>query len=164
MKKQVLRYQSPLYGRRTAQFKVLPFDYYDTAAWFAGYSPAEKALMYGVTGGVPMYLEQMSPRYSVRENLLDNLFDRNAMLFEEPGNLLKQELREPERYNNIISAVAAGKSKLSEIAGTVGQKTGVCSKYIDSLIELDILHREVPVTEPNSSRPLYQICDPFFKF
>ena len=46
----------------------------------------------------------------------------------------------------------------------MGQKTGVCSKYIDSLIELDILHREVPVTEPNSSRPLYQICDPFFKF
>lgn len=164
MEKQVLGYQSPLYGRRTAQFKVLPFDYYDTAAWFAGYSPAEKALMYGVTGGVPMYLEQMSPRCSVRENLLDNLFDRNAMLFEEPGNLLKQELREPERYNSIISAVAAGKSKLSEIAGAVGQETGVCSKYIDSLIELGILRREVPVTEPNSRRPLYQICDPFFKF
>lgn len=164
MEKQVLGYQSPLYGRRTAQFKVEPFDYWDTARWFPGRPREEQAILYGVTGGVPLYLEQFSPRGALREELLEHFFSRSAMLFEEPGNLLKQELREPERYNSIITAVAEGRSKLSEIASAVGLETGACSRYVDSLVELGILCRETPVTEPRSRRPVYQIGDPFFRF
>ena len=50
--------------------------------------------------------EEFSPNLTIKENLLDNLFDKNAMLYEEPSNLLKQELREPATYNAIISAIA----------------------------------------------------------
>lgn len=164
MEKQVLGYQSPLYGRRTAQFKIEPFDYFDTGKWFPNYTVEEKAIMYGITGGIPLYLEEFSPNLSIKENLLENLFDKNAMLYEEPSNLLKQELREPATYNAIISAVASGKTKLSEITSTVGIETGLCSSYISNLISLGILMREVPVTEPKSKRPIYQLADNFFKF
>ena len=164
MEKQVLGYQSPLYGRRTAQFKIEPFDYFDTGKWFPNYTAEEKAIMYGITGGVPLYLEEFSPQLTIKQNLLENLFDKNAMLYEEPSNLLKQELREPATYNAIISAIASGKTKLSEITTTVGAETGACSKYIDNLITLGILTREVPVTEPKTKRPIYKIEDNFFKF
>lgn len=164
MEKQVLGYQSPLYGRRTAQFKILPFDYLDTGKWFPHYSCEEKAIMYGITGGIPMYLEQFSPDLTIEENLLDNLFDRNAVLFEEPTNLLKQELREPATYNAVITAIASGKTKLSEIASSIGAETGLCSKYIANLISLGIIKRETPVTDPNSKRPIYLIEDQFFRF
>ncbi|MCD8068815.1 MAG: ATP-binding protein, partial [Lachnospiraceae bacterium] len=164
MENQVLGYQSPLYGRRTGQFKILPFDYMDTGRWFPGYTSEEKALMYGVTGGVPLYLEQFSPDRTIRENLLDVLFHNNAMLFEEPANLLKQELREPATYNAIISAIASGKTKLSGISGTVGLESSLCSKYIGNLITLGIVKRETPVTEPNSKRPIYELEDFFFRF
>jgi len=164
MENQVLGYKSPLYGRRTAQFKVMPFDYRDTGKWFPEYSYAEKAIMYGVTGGIPMYLEQFSPESSVRDNLLDGIFSRNAVLFEEPANLLKQELREPATYNAIISAIASGKSKLSEISSTTGLETGNCTKYISNLISLGIVKREVPVTEQSSRRPIYLIADQYFRF
>lgn len=164
MEKQVLGYQSPLYGRRTAQFRILPFDYLDTGKWFPDYSCEERALIYGITGGVPMYLEQFSPDLSIKENLLENLFDRNAVLFEEPSNLLKQELREPAVYNAVVTAIASGKTKLSEIASTVGIETGLCSKYIANLIALGIVKRETPVTDPNSKRPVYLIEDQFFRF
>lgn len=164
MENQVLGYQSPLYGRRTAQFKIMPFDYNDTAKWFPEYSLEDKALMYGITGGVPLYIEQFDPQLSIRENLIENLFDRNAFLFEETSNLLKQELREPAMYNAVITAIAAGKSKMSEIASTVGMETGLCTKYIQNLISLGILKREVPVTEQNSKRPIYLIDDLFFRF
>ncbi|MCM1121333.1 MAG: ATP-binding protein [Eubacterium sp.] len=164
MEKQVLGYQSPLYGRRTAQFKILPFDYLDTGKWFPDYSNEEKALIYGITGGIPMYLEQFSSVLSIKENLLENVFDRNATLFEEPSNLLKQELREPAVYNAVITAIASGKTKLSEIASTLGVETGLCSKYIANLITLGIIKREIPVTEPNSKRPIYLIEDQFFRF
>ena len=164
MEKQVLGYQSPLYGRRTAQFKIEPFDYYDTGKWFPNYTDEEKAIMYGITGGVPLYLEEFSPVLSIKENLLENLFDKNAMLYEEPSNLLKQELREPATYNAIISAVASGKSKLSEISSTGGIENGLCTKYIANLISLGIIKKEIPVTEPKSKRPIYQIEDNFFRF
>lgn len=164
MEKQVLGYQSPLYGRRTAQFKIEPFDYLDTGRWFPNYTAEEKAIMYGITGGIPLYLEEFSPSLSIKENLLEHLLDKNALLYEEPSNFLKQELREPATYNAIISAVAAGKTKLSEITSTVGIENGLCTKYITNLIALGILKKEIPVTEPKSKRPLYQLEDNFFRF
>ncbi|MCD7865405.1 MAG: ATP-binding protein [Clostridiales bacterium] len=164
MENQVLGYQSPLYGRRTGQFKILPFDYRDTGRWFPGYSAEEKAIMYGITGGVPLYLEQFSPDKTIRDNLLDVVFNNNAMLFEEPSNLLKQELREPAAYNAIVTAIASGKSKLSEISTTVGQDSSLCAKYIGNLMMLGIVKRETPVTEPNSKRPIYVLDDLFFRF
>ncbi len=99
---------------------------------------------------------------TVEENLLENLFDKNAVLFEEPSNLLKQELREPAMYNAVVTAAASGKTKLSEIASTVGVETGLCTKYIANLITLGIIKRETPVTDPNSKRPIYLIEDQFF--
>jgi len=164
MENQVLGYQSPLYGRRTGQFKIRPFDYRDTGLWFPAYSNEEKTIMYGVTGGVPLYLEQFSPEQSIRENLLNGIFNNNAMLFEEPSNLLKQELREPATYNAIITAIASGKSKLTEIASTVGMESGLCSKYIGNLCALGIVKRETPVTERNTKRPVYELEDFFFRF
>lgn len=164
MENQVLGYQSPLYGRRTGQFKIEPFDYLDTGKWFPKYSFEERAIMYGVTGGIPLYLEQFSGEKSIRENLLHGIFNNNAMLFEEPSNLLKQELREPAVYNAVIMAIASGKTKLSEIANTAGMETSLCTKYIGNLISLGIVKRETPVTEPNSKRTIYLLEDLFFRF
>ena len=164
MEHQVLGYESPLYGRRTAQFKITPFDYYDTAKWFPFYSDEDKAIMYGITGGIPMYLQRFSDKKTIKENLLDELLDENTLLFDEPSNLLKQELREPATYNAIVQAIAHGSTKLSEISGKAGIETGTCTKYIANLIELGIVKREVPVTDENSKRPIYLIDDLFFDF
>ncbi|WP_297953262.1 hypothetical protein [uncultured Lactobacillus sp.] len=41
---------------------------------------------------------------------------QNTPLFEEPNNLLKQELRDPSTYNSIINAIAMGASKQNKIA------------------------------------------------
>lgn len=164
MENQVLGYQSPLYGRRTGQFKILPFDYWETASWFPEYSAEEKAVIYGITGGVPLYLEQFNPELDLKENLLNAIFDGNAMLFEEPTNLLKQELREPVTYNMIITAIAYGKSKLSEIATSCGMSTGMCISYINNLISLGIVKKETPLTDPKTHRPIYIIDDMFFRF
>ena len=164
MEHQVLGYESPLYGRRTAQFKIVPFDYYDTAKWFPSYSNEDKALMYGITGGIPMYLRRFSDKKTIKENLLDELFDENAILFDEPANLLKQELREPSTYNSIIQSIANGSTKISEISSKAGIETGTCMKYIFNLIELGIVKRETPVTDENSKRPIYLLEDMFFDF
>lgn len=98
MEYQVLGYESPLYGRRTAQLKILPLTYKDVAWFNPDLSCETQALIYGVTGGVPHYINKLNVKSSLKSALLENVFDTSSYLYEEPENLLKQELREPAVY------------------------------------------------------------------
>ena len=98
------------------------------------------------------------------EALLENLFDRSSYLFEEPENLLKQELREPAVYNSVITAIAEGASRLNEIATKVGIESGPCSKYVRTLMELGIVRKETPMLEKEGRKTVYLLEDQFFRF
>ncbi len=164
MENQVLGKESPLYGRRTAQFKIQPLDYKETAVFHPELSNEDNALIYGITGGVPHYINKLDVRGSVDEALLENLFDRSGYLYEEPANLLKQELREPAIYNAIIKAIAEGASKLNDIKTKVGEENAVVSKYLKTLIELGIVKKEIPVSERPGKKTIYLLSDNFFRF
>ena len=134
MESQVLGKESPLYGRRTGQFKIEPLDYKETAVFHPNLSAEDNSLIYGITGGVPHYINKLDVRDSVDEALLDNFFDRSSYLYEEPGNLLKQELREPAIYNAIIKAIAEGASRMNDIKMKVGEENSVVSKYLKTCL------------------------------
>ena len=144
MEDQVLAYKAPLYGRRTAQFKILPFNFFETCRYFRNFSPSDCALIYGIAGGTPQYLLQMDDSMSVDENIKNTFLNSSSALFEEPENLLKQEVREPSLYNAIISAIATGASKLSEISTKVGENSSTCTAYLKNLISLGLVRRETP--------------------
>jgi hypothetical protein len=164
MEHQVLGYESPLYGRRTAQFKIEPLTYKETAVFNPTLSAEENALIYGITGGVPHYINKLDVHKDLDEALLENLFDRSSYLFEEPENLLKQELREPTIYNSIITAIAKGASRMNEIATKAGIETGPCSKYLKVLMDLGIVKKEIPLTEKAGKKTIYLLSDHFFRF
>ena len=164
MENQVLGQESPLYGRRTGQFKIQPLDYKETAVFHPELSDEDNSLIYGITGGVPHYINKLDVNKNVDEALLDNLFDPSSYLYEEPGNLLKQELREPAIYNAIIKAVAEGASKLNDIKMKVGEETSVVSKYLKTLIDLGIVKKEIPITEKPGRKAIYMLADNFFRF
>ena len=164
MEYQVLGYESPLYGRRTAQFKIQALTYLETTKFHPKLSPADQALLYGVTGGIPHYINKLEIEDDLDEALLKNLFNTSSYLFEEPENLLKQELREPAIYNSIISAIAGGASHLNEIATKVGLASGICTKYLKVLLDLVIVKKETPITEKPGKKTIYVIDDNFFRF
>ncbi|MCI8382265.1 MAG: ATP-binding protein [Lachnospiraceae bacterium] len=164
MEYQVLGYESPLYGRRTAQFKIQALTYREITAFHPELSAQDQALLYGVTGGIPHYINKLDVEKDLDEALLENLFNTSAYLFEEPENLLKQELREPAVYNSVISAVAGGASRANEISTKVGLESGVCAKYLKVLLDLGILKKETPITEKAGRKTVYVIDDNFFRF
>ena len=164
MESQVLGQESPLYGRRTGQFKIEPLDYKETAVFHPNLSAEDNSLIYGITGGVPHYINKLGVRDSVDEALLDNFFDRSSYLYEEPGNLLKQELREPAIYNAIIKAIAEGASRMNEIRMKVGEENSLVSKYLKTLIDLGIVRKETPITEKPGKKTIYLLADNFFRF
>lgn len=164
MEYQVLGYESPLYGRRTAQFKIEPLTYKETAVFNPDLSVSDNALVYGITGGVPHYINKLNVDNNLDEALLDNLFERSSYLYEEPENLLKQELREPALYNSIITAIAGGASRLNEIVTKTGTESGPCTKYLKVLMELGIVKKETPINEKVGKKTIYQLADNFFRF
>lgn len=164
MENQVLGKESSLYGRQTGQLKIEPLDYKETAVFHPNLSFEDNSLIYGITGGVPHYINKLDVRDSVDEALLDNLFDRSSYLYEEPGNLLKQELREPAIYNAIIKAIAEGASRMNDIKMKVGEENSVVSKYLKTLIDLGIAKKETPIAEKPGKKTIYLLADNFFRF
>lgn len=164
MEDHVLAYKAPLYGRRTAQMKIIPFNFEECCTYLSGLSDEDKAYVYGIVGGTPQYLLQMSDKLSVEDNIKNTYLNPMSFLYEEPLNLLKQEVREPAIYNAIITAVAMGHSRMSEISTKVGESTTVCSGYMKNLINLGIIRKETPYGEKDSKKSIYSIEDNMFYF
>ncbi len=164
MEDHVLSYKAPLYGRRTAQIKLLPFSFDETCRYFKNFSDVDKAMVYGMVGGTPQYLLQMNDKLSLENNIKNTFLNPISSLFEEPENLLKQEVREPALYNAIITAIAGGASRMAEISSKVGENTNVCSVYLKNLLLLGIVRKETPYGEKSSKKSIYSIEDNMFRF
>ncbi|MCM1105357.1 MAG: ATP-binding protein [Blautia sp.] len=164
MEDHVLAYKAPLYGRRTSQMKILPFDFADTCRYFNHFSSEDKAMIYGMVGGTPQYLLQMNDGQSVEDNIKNTFLNSTSALFEEPENLLKQEVREPALYNAIITAIAGGASRMAEISTKVGEDTSVCAGYLKNLTALGLVQKETPYGEKTSRKSIYVIADNMFRF
>ena len=164
MEYQVLGYESPLYGRRTGQYKIKALDYKEMTVFNPELDEEQQSLVYGITGGVPHYINKLEVENDIDEALKNNLFNTSSYLFEEPENLLKQELREPTVYNSIITAIAGGASRSNEISTKMGMESAVCAKYLKVLLDLGIIKKETPITEKNGKKTIYAIGDNFFRF
>ena len=164
MEDEVLAYKSPLYGRRTAQMKIFPFSFDEACRYLKNYSDEDKALAYGIVGGTPQYLLQIDDRLSIEDNIKNTYLNPISFLYEEPTNLLKQEVREPAIYMAIITAIAVGASRMSDISNKVGEDSNICANYLKSLINLGIIKKETPYGEKSSRKSIYSIKDNMFRF
>lgn len=164
MEDHVLSYKAPLYGRITAQFKIKPFEFLEACRYFNNFSDEDKALAYGIVGGTPQYLMQLDNTLSIEENIKNTHLNPSSSIFEEPNNLLKQEVREPAIYNAVITAIATGSSKMNEISNKIDEDTSVCATYIKNLITLGIVKKESPYGEKSTRKTIYSIEDNMFRF
>ena len=165
MEREVLGSKSPLFGRRTGQLQLKPFDYLSSAEFMQNFSFEDKLKFYGAFGGTPLYLNQINTEKSFETNITENFLMPTSYLYEEPIFLLREELQQPSTYNSIIEAIACGASKANEIADKTGEVSAKCLKYISVLRELEILYREAPFGEKETSRKtIYGISDFLFRF
>lgn len=164
MEEQVLGAKSPLYGRRTAQYFIKPFNYLESSRFFTGYNNEELALIYAVTGGVAEYLTFIDESLSVSSNIKNLFLSTSGRLYEEPDNLLKQELREPKIYSAVLESIAAGATRANEIATKVGISSSGLNSYLNPLISLQIVEKVKPVGEKSSRRTIYKIKDSMYRF
>ncbi len=164
MEEEALSSKSPLYGRRTGQWKLEPISP-EYLREFLPYEDEDLAKAYGVTGGVPHYLNLFDPNLPFWDNVERLALSKGGVLYEEADFLLREELRDPSNYKSILEAIAKGATRLGEICNLSGLGKGLISKYLSVLERLDIVVGERPYgSGPRSKRKRYRIKDPFFRF
>lgn len=167
MYKTTLSYQSPLYGRRTGELLMKPLDFHGFKEFFLTDNFKNLLEIYSITGGIPRYIEDIDERLPIEKNIYNNILAKGSPLLNEPKFILAQEIDTPYTYFSILSAIAHGEHKLGGIANRLGIKVQGLNRYLETLRELDLVGRYVPITEKNpakSKKGLYRIKDNFFRF
>lgn len=166
MEKDVLFYGSPLYGRRTGQWKVEPLSFKEIHKFFPKYNVNELIELYSVLDTIPLYLQKFDTGESVSKNIIKKLLRKGEFLYQEAEILLKEELREPGNYFMILKAVSFGNSKFGDIANYTGLDKTMVSKYLDTLLKLHIITKEFPITskKERTRETLYRFEDNYFHF
>ena len=167
MESEVLAHKAPLYGRRTGQILLKPFNFYEASEFFSRLSFEKRLQFFSVVGGNPSYLNRISPDKSLEENIKGQILAPESSLYDEVEFILLEELREPRNYFVILKAIAQGKTRLSEIVNTTGYEVVFANKYVSVLEDLQVIQKEVPITEKNplkSRKGIYKLQDQFFKF
>lgn len=157
MKDEVLAESAPLYGRSDLEMKLRPFNYYETALFVENYSNEEKAIVYGLTGGVAKYIRQFDDRIPLDENIIEQFFSMEGYFTEEQvKTVITGEKQNPVLYNSIISAIADGHTKNNEIAISSGVKE--VTYPLKVLVNSEIIEKRM------SKKPYYIINDSMLSF
>lgn len=155
--------RSPLYGRLDLALLVHPFRPHEAAQMLPGLSPADRALVWGLVGGIPLYLEWWDHRKSVRQNLAELALQPAGRLLTEGHNVLAMDIEAGDLGRRVLHAIAAGRKRYDEIKTAIGTEP---ARTLDRLIELRLVERLVPVTDDpeRTRRRSYRIADNFLAF
>jgi len=165
MPRDVLNYDSPLYGRRTSQIHLKLFDFKHASLLLKEFSIEDRVLLYSITGGVAKYL-LLIEEPDIREFIRKKIIAKEGFFYQESIFLLSQEFKNPNVYLSILKAVALGHTKLSEISNFVGIEGKKVTRYLDVLQEIGVVVRQVPPTEDplRFRKGVYYIEDNFLNF
>ena len=157
MKDEVLAESAPLHGRASMELKLQPFNYRDTAEFVQQYNFEEKAVVYGLTNGVAKYIEQFDDKKTLEKNIIDEYFSFGGYFTEEQvKTIITSEKQNPALYNSIVSAIATGHTRNSEIAGCVGMN--------DITYPLKMLQKAEIIEKREAKKPYYILNDSMLVF
>jgi AAA+ ATPase superfamily predicted ATPase len=164
MEELVLNAESPLYGRANEIFKIQPMEASQLRQ--AMHCSAIEAIEeYSVWGGSPFYWELRLREKSLEDALKNHVLSPQGILYSEPTKLFLDDMRDIAQSFSIISLIASGHSRLSEIAEMMGKPSTSLNAPLDKLLSLGYIEREVSFTEiRNPKKSMYRISDPFVRF
>jgi AAA+ ATPase superfamily predicted ATPase len=167
--REVVGYSATTYGRRAGQLRLRPFSPRDVGLFLPRWSAEKRIGAYAVFGHMPYYLAQIRPERTLAQNILDLILMPDGLLHEEARLLLDQELPNPSGFFSILRAIAAGQTRVTQIAERTGIAGGSSrvSQMLDTLQRLWLVDKQLPVTVANPERSRqsrYRIADPYLRF
>ncbi|MBN2153552.1 MAG: ATP-binding protein [Candidatus Lokiarchaeota archaeon] len=165
MNTHVLSSLSPLYGRKTAALKLGPVSFTELLAFFPGSSITELLEVYAFSGGIPYYMNMIDASKGFWPWLDDELHRPTCLFDQEIDFLMRYEFTKPDTYMRIVDAVATGCTRMNDIATRLNLKTTDLTVYINNLLSVDFITKEIPITDgPRSRNGRYFVKDRFMAF
>lgn len=161
----VLAYRSPLFGRATQTLHLQPLPFGVVTEMFPKMTGADLVTVYGLVGGIVDYLTPLREEVSLTDNLRALLMESKVL--EDAPSLLRDQLGNAPNYLAIVEMIAAGYSRVTDIARMVDQEPTAVSYYLKTLQDLGIVERIVPALEPHPERSKqgrYVIRDHYLRF
>jgi AAA+ ATPase superfamily predicted ATPase len=163
---QVVGYAATNYGRRTGSLRISPFQFGGIKPFIPEWKIEDRIRAWAVFGGMPHYLNEIVPTYTLLENIANTILSPVGLLRDEPLFLLAQEsrIRDRDLYMSVLRSLATGCTRLNEIASRISREPSNTRPYLDTLEEMGIVARQYPITAPHTKKVFYSITDPFLLF
>jgi len=163
---QVVGYAATSYGRRTGSLRLEPFSWSSIEPLVAGWSTEDRIRVWAIYGGMPYYLDEIDREADLGENIWRTVLIPDGLLRHEPEFLLAQEsrIRERDTYMSALRAIAAGHTRLGEIAARIQRGPTEARFFLETLEDMRLVCRRYPVTKRGGTKVFYAITDPFLRF
>lgn len=165
MQDMILSQSEPLYGRADAilDIRPIPLPYLQQGLHLDPIATIEE---YSVWGGVPRYWELREEYSSLKDAIRGMLLGPTTVLYDEPKKLFLDDMKVTVQSESLLTVIARGANRLSEIASRMGREATSLSAPLDRLIQMSYIRREIPFGESpkKSKRGIYRINDPMMDF
>lgn len=167
MHRETLSASAPLYGRASATILLKPMKFRSLNEFFKREQDTSSLVeFFSLCGGVPRYINLVSNYENYITALEELVLSPEGVLYSEAKNILRDEISVPNVCWSILNAIASGSTRISELGARLSLPANQLTRYIELLIDLQLVRRTVPVLESNplkSKKGVYSVCDPFFR-
>ena len=166
MMKDLLEEKNALFGRFTSKISLKELSYLEASNFYPNLSNYDKVAFYSVFGGSPYVNEKLIPTQSLKWNILNLLLNTDSSVYLYTSSLLISDFSNQVQANRILSTIGNGKKSYSELEEILDKnKTGLLSKYLKPLLEMDLIKREAPINKLNDAKKAkYEINDNLLRF
>lgn len=166
MMNELLTEGNPLFGRFSKKIYLEELNYLETSSFYKNKSIMDKIAFFGVFGGSPYINSYIDSNKSLEYNIKKLFLNEDSPVYNYADSLLISDAVNSLQAKKIISFIANGKKKYSEIENAIDkEKTGKISKSLKSLVEIKLLKKTYPMNKRNDDKKAYyEINDNVLRF
>src|SRR5690606_15408206 len=119
-------------------FSVQALRFPDAQAFVPKATPQGRIERYAVAGGMSMYLDELG-RGELRTRICERVLDHRGPLFNDPRDVLEEELRQPGIHFSLLEELAFGARTRGDLGTALGKRTGDLGPYLETLQQMRLI-------------------------